>query len=136
MSAQIDLEQFKTLMSGSEEEAIAKLRALREEHQAYMRADVELRTKTIQQDARYIRETLSSVRTEARMHLNPSAVLSVRVLPMIHWRPSYEYFRGFQNTIFTYPSRGDRFDWRAYLDALDAAVDADEAKALSSLVSD
>jgi hypothetical protein len=127
------MERFQALLSGSEEEAIVKLRALRDEHQGHMRADVALRTRTIRMDARYIRDTLSSVRAEARIHLNPSAVLSVRVLPMIHWRPSHEHFGGFRDTIFSYPSRSEQFDWCAYLDALDAAVDADEAAALAAV---
>lgn len=136
MSSQFDIERFKALMSGSEEEAIKKLRALRDEHQGYVRADTALRIQTIQAQARLMREVLSSVRSVAETHFNPAALLSERVLPMIHWRSSYEHFRGFQRTVISYPSNCDHFDWKAHMDALDAAVDADEAKALSSLVSD
>jgi hypothetical protein len=126
------MERFEALLSGSEEEAIASLRALRDEHQGYVRADVALRIQTIQAEARRMRDVLASVRLEAKTHFNPAALLSERVLPMIHWRSSYEHFRGFQRTVVSYPSNCDHFDWKAHMDALDAAVDADEAAALAA----
>jgi hypothetical protein len=52
---------------------------------------------------------------------------------MIHWRSSYEHFSGFQRTTFAYPSNCDRFDWKAHMDALDAAIDVDEAAALADI---
>jgi hypothetical protein len=127
------MERFQALLSGSEEEAIAKLRVLRDEHQGYVRADIALRILTIQAEARRMRDVLASVRSDAKTHGNPAALLSERVLPMIHWRSSYEHFRGFQRIIFAYPSNCDRFDWKAHLDALDAALDVDEASALASI---
>jgi hypothetical protein len=127
------MERFEALLSGSEEEAIARLRVLRDEHQGYVRANVAQCIQTIKMDAGYMRDTLNSIRAEARVHLNPMTVLSARVLPMIHWRPSHEYFSGFRSTVLSYPSRSEQFDWCAYLDALKAAVDADEAAALAAV---
>ena len=127
------MERFEALLSGSEEEAIASLRALRDEHQGYVRADVALRIQTIQAEARLMRDVLASVRSEAKTHFNPAALLSERVSHMRHWASSYEHFRGFQRTIREgYPSNCDHFDWKAHMDALDAAVDADEAAALAA----
>ena len=127
------MERFEALLSGSEEEAIASLRALRDEYQGYKRADAALRIQTIQAQARLMRDVLASVRSEAKTHFNPAYLLSDRVSPMSKWRSSYEHFRGFQRTVVSYPSNCDRFDWKAHMDALDAAVDADEAAALSQL---
>jgi hypothetical protein len=126
------LECFEALLSGSEEEAIAKLRVLRDEHQGYVRADVALRIQSIQAEARRMRNVLALVRVDGQHpRCNQAALLSERVLPMIHWRSSYEHFPTFQRTTFAYPSNCDRFDWKAHLDALDAAVDADEVAALA-----
>jgi hypothetical protein len=136
MSAQVDIERFKALLSGSEEEAIAKLRALREEHREYIRADVMLRIQTIEAEARRMRNVLASVRRIVMTHMSPAALLPERVLPMIGWRSSYDYFGSLQRAVISYPKNCDRFDWKAHLDALDAALDIDEANALSSVVLD
>jgi hypothetical protein len=128
------MERFEALLSGSEEEAIARLRVLRDEHQGYVRADVALRIQTIQAEARRMRDVLASIRVDGQHpRCNQAALLSERVLPMIHWRSSYEHFPTFQRTTFAYPSNCDHFDWKAHLDALDAAVDADEAAALAAV---
>jgi hypothetical protein len=127
------MERFEALLSGSEEEAIARLRVLREEHQGHMRVDIALRILTIQAEAHRMRDVLASVRSEAKTHCNPAALLSERVMPMRLWHSSYEHFRGVQRAICeSYPSNCDHFDWKAHLDALDAAVDADEAAALAA----
>jgi hypothetical protein len=137
MSSQLDIERFKALLSGPEAEAVTKLRALRDEHQGYMRADTALRIQTIQAEARRMRDVLASIRVDGQHpRCNQAALLSERVLPMIHWRSSYEHFPSFQRTTCAYPSNCDSFDWKAHLDALDAAVNVDEANALSSLASD
>jgi hypothetical protein len=124
------------LLSCSDEEAIANLRALRDEHQGYMRADLALRVQAIRMEASNMREVIHYIRAEAMMMMplvNPVAIISERITPLRHWRSSNydDDFRSFQRTVCeSYPNH---FDWKSHLDALDAALSFDEASALSAL---
>ena len=88
-----------------------------------------LSIESIQEEARRMRVVLASIRAFATTRLSPAALLPERVLPMSEMRLSYGTERVRDNN-----DTSDRFDWKAHMDALDAAVDADEAAALSQLL--
>jgi len=88
-----------------------------------------LSVESIQEEARRMRAVLASIRAFATTRLSPAALLPERILPMSEMRLSYGTERVRDNNNNT----SDRFDWKAHLDALDAAVDADEAAALHTL---
>jgi hypothetical protein len=87
-----------------------------------------LSIESIQEEARCMRAVLASIRAFATTRLSPAALLPERILPMSEMRLSYgtERVRDNNNN-----NTSDRFDWKAHLDALDAAVDEDEAAALA-----
>jgi hypothetical protein len=87
-----------------------------------------LSIESIQEEARRMRAVLASIRAFATTRLSPAALLPERILPMSEMRLSYGTERVRDN--INNNNTSDRFDWKAHLDALDAAVDADEAAAL------
>jgi hypothetical protein len=101
------------LLSGSEEEAIARLRALR-------RAYAEVRARELQSEARRLRERVRTERLLAVLHgeMSPTWPASLRAL-------CGERFQGVLRAVDASPND---------LDALDAAIDADEAAAISAVL--
>ena len=85
-----------------------------------------LSIESIQEEARCMRAVLASIRAFATTRLSPAALLPERILPMSEMRLSYGTERVRNNN-------NNRFDWKAHLDALDAAVDEDEAAALVTI---
>ena len=77
-----------------------------------------------------MRAVLASIRAFTTTRLSPAALLPERILPMSEMRLSYgtEHVRDYNNN-----NTSDRFDWKAHLDAVDAAVDADEEAALAAV---
>jgi hypothetical protein len=90
---------------------------------AQMSPERALSIESIQEEARRMRAVLASIRAFATTRLSPAALLPERILPMSEMRLSY-------GTERVRDTNNNRFDWKAHLDALDAAVDADEAAAL------
>jgi hypothetical protein len=90
-----------------------------------------LSIESIQEEARRMRAVLASIRAFVTTRLSPAALLPERILPMSEMRLSYgtERVRDYNNN-----NTSDRFDWKAHLDALDAAVDEDEAAAVASFL--
>ena len=103
------------LLNGSEAEAFAKLREMREDYQSNLRTQVAERVEAIRAEARRVREVLALVR------MDPKARCEHLVAMRRHWRLSKnEHYLAFQRAIRErYPND---FDWDAHLDELTEKV--------------
>jgi hypothetical protein len=101
------------LLSGTEEEAIARLRVLR-------RAYAEARARERQSEARRLRERVCTERLFAVLQGGPSPTWPTQLRALCG-----ERFQGVLRAVDASPND---------LDALDAAIDADEAAAVASFL--
>jgi len=128
-----------SLLSGSlsDSEATELLLQLRtreraREHLAMLDKQVELKRQA--DSLRVILQRVRTMASDPQWQANRAPLFSNNVVPLRHRPEVYYTFRKLQRVIPEYyPGSDAHFDWAAHLDALFAAVDADEQQAMSLL---